>query len=101
VARDLGLAEAAAQDVLDYAHYPDVARLQAGLKQVLRPVRALRPGRVVLMEIDGHARHLGVLGDYSHGHSLIHAYAPARKVVEHRLDASWQARIVKVYALSS
>jgi hypothetical protein len=30
---------------------------------------------------------------------LIHAYAQARKVVEHRLDGPWRDRVVQAYSL--
>lgn len=45
-------------------------------------------------------RHVGFIADYMHGGlSLLHAYAAARKVTEHRLDAVWQARIVGLFDL--
>ncbi len=31
--------------------------------------------------------------------SLIHAYAPARRVVEHRFDEQWHKRLIAVYAI--
>lgn len=37
-------------------------------------------------------------GEFRGGNlTLIHAYAPARKVVEHNLDKYWQQRIVRAY----
>jgi cell wall-associated NlpC family hydrolase len=101
VARDLGLGQAAAQDVCDYAHYPDEARLRGGLERVLQPQDAMAAGCVLLMRVDAHARHLGICAEYSGGQgwSLIHAWAPARKVVEHRLDAGWQQSVAGIYRL--
>ena len=49
---------------------------------------------VVTMRFEGEARHMGILADYPHGgFSIIHSYAVARKVIEHRLDSLWQSRI--------
>ncbi len=78
-----------------YGHYPDADYLRTQLEAVLQPIEALVEGCVVLMRHDGTARHLGVVGDYvGGGLSLIHAYAPAKSVVEHRLDDEWRGRIV-------
>jgi cell wall-associated NlpC family hydrolase len=79
-----------------YGHYPDADYLRAQLEAVLQPAKTLFAGGVVLMRHDCTARHLGVVGDYAAGGglSLIHAYAPAKAVVEHRLDDEWRARIV-------
>lgn len=78
-----------------YGHYPDADHLRAQLEAVLQSAEALAEGCVVLMQHDGTARHLGVVGEYAGDElSLIHAYAPAKSVVEHRLDEQWRARIV-------
>ncbi len=91
-------------DETDYGHIPDEARLWNGLCRVLHLIDkdVLQPGDVALMRIDGNARHVGIVSSYAlpvtggepTSLSLIHAYAPARKVVEHRLDDMWQRRIV-------
>lgn len=55
------------------------------------------PGDVVVMRFDNQ-RHAGILGEYIYGGlSLIHAYSMSRKVVEHRLDEVWQARIIGAF----
>jgi len=66
--------------------------------------RVRRPalGRVAVMRFEGEklSHHLGVFGDYPFGGlSLIHAYAQSRKVVEHRFDEAWSARVVAVFVL--
>lgn len=67
---------------------------------ILIDMTEAQPGDVVLMAFDGDPSHMGILGDYPHGGlSLIHAYAPLRKVVECRLDEVWLARIVSAYRL--
>lgn len=57
-----------------------------------------RSGDVVLMAFDGEPRHVGLLADYPHGGlMLIHTYSRVRKVVAHRLDSFWAARITEVF----
>ena len=55
---------------------------------------------IALFRIDGTARHLGIIVQDSDYPTLIHAYAPARKVVEHRLDEEWERKIVACFEIS-
>lgn len=97
----------AACDRRDYGHYPDEQRLYESLARYLTavPPAALQPGDACLMRIDGTARHLGIIGEYccaadsakARYLTLIHAYAPARRVVEHRLDVQWRERAVAAF----
>lgn len=95
VAREAGVLTA--HEAADYRRRPDGHTLRAKLNQHLTPVRTseLQPGDVVLLAFDGVDTHVGLIGDYPvPGElSLIHAYLPARKVIEHRLDAIWRNRI--------
>jgi cell wall-associated NlpC family hydrolase len=85
-------------DSLGYGHFPDEAALRAGLASALWPVGELSAGCIVLMKIEGRTQHLGIVGNYEEGElSLIHAYAPHRKVVEHRLSEDWRGRIVAIF----
>ncbi len=86
-------------DELDYPHYPDSVHLQEVLGNLLYPVdvSAVSAGDVVLMNIDSNPQHLAIATNTG----IIHAYAPARAVVEHALDAWWRERIVAVYRLQS
>lgn len=84
-----------------YGHVPDSGLL---LQQLARcsdqrlAVDGMKSGDVALTQIDGNAQHLGVVSDYPlGGHGLIHAYAPARKVIEHGLDDAWRKSIVAVF----
>jgi hypothetical protein len=92
-----------AYDQRTYGHRPDCAYLERMLGMCLRPVSLThkRPGDVLLLRIEGRAQHLALVSDYPAAGSLgmIHAYAVARKVVEHRLDESWEAAIHGVYSL--
>jgi NlpC/P60 family putative phage cell wall peptidase len=72
----------------------DNQMIQLCVKYLVRVAKP-RLGSVVAMRFDATTRHMGILGDYpGGGFSLIHAYAVSRKVVEHRLDELWRARIV-------
>ncbi len=84
-------------DALDYGHLPDEQRLFASLKKHCKGARILRASLIGLFKVDGSARHLGVIGQQKGYLTLIHAYAPARQVVEHRLDEQWERKLVKLF----
>lgn len=94
VARELGLP---AEDLTGYGRRPDSGELERLCREQMRPIalKAARPGDVYLIEIDGRPQHLAFATDVG----LLHAYAPARKVVEHCIDAGWRARLVAAFAL--
>ena len=73
------------------------------LDEYLEPIdrRDLQPADIVLIAFGGVETHLGMIGDYpAPGElSLIHAYLQARKVVEHRFDASWRQRVTAAYSI--
>lgn len=101
VAHELGLS-AARHDDTSYGHQPDTEKLYDGLMSALFPVDEIlmREGDVVLLTVDGRAQHLGIVADYPEGgFGLIHAYAPARRVVEHRLDDEWMRAIAGVFRI--
>lgn len=93
----------AAQDETDYGHNPDPDYLRAKLESVLMLIdnKNARAGDIALFSIDGRAQHLALLADYPCADelSMIHAYAPARKVIEHRLDAHWRKQMVAVFRM--
>lgn len=81
-----------------YGHYPDTIHLRAQLEAVLCPAAQPQAGGVLLLTHDGRAQHLAIIGQLGNGDlTLIHAYAPARSVVEHRLDDDWRTRIAAAY----
>ena len=92
VARDLGLSTF---DVTGYARRPAEGEVASGCWQHLAPVAAAFPGDVLLFEVDGQPQHLGFATDIG----LLHAYAPMRRVVEHRLDDNWRGKIVAAFRL--
>ena len=83
-----------------YGHAPDSHLLKAQLTHHLLEVskEAVQSGDIGLFCIDGSARHLGIMAMYdADSYGLIHAYAPARRVVEHRMDAGWWQSLDAVY----
>lgn len=86
-------------DETDYPHQPDVSRLQAMLSGLLQPVAIehIAAGDILLLRIDESPQHLAIVSDSGDGFGIIHAYAPARSVVEHGLDDWWRERITAVF----
>lgn len=92
VARDCGLP---VLDMTGYARTPDgtlVAQMAAQAVQI--PCEWAQPGDLYLMRFQTEPQHLAIVTE----HGIIHSYAGARKVVEHRIDEMLAARIVAAYA---
>lgn len=91
---------ARALDACDYGSRPDAMRLQATLEQALcLRTGSAQPGDVLLLKIQGAPQHLALVSDYPQPGALgmIHAYALARRVVEHRYDDAWQQATHAIY----
>lgn len=88
-------------DKNDYGRNPDGKRLFDALAERLIQVDTgdVRPGDVGLFCVDKRPQHLAIVSDYPAMGELgmIHAYAPMRKVVEHRMDAAWRERMVAAF----
>lgn len=53
---------------------------------------------IVMLHFNGEPHHMGIIGRMPYGAlSLIHADSILGKVVEHRFNETWQARIVAVW----
>lgn len=97
VAHDLGLTTF---DVSGYGRYPQADLLRRHLAEQCTPVDVVQPGDVVLMRFETDPQHVALVGDYRYGGlSLIHAFAPSRKVVEHQCDSLWRGRLLGAYSL--
>jgi cell wall-associated NlpC family hydrolase len=95
--RDCGVA---LDDFRLYGREPDITRWQAAMVANLgAPIRPpLQAGDVVALRTLRHPHHVAIVGDYPGGLlSLIHASGEHGRVVEHRLDATYRARITHVY----
>ena len=103
----LGLAfDGAGVEALDVPHYgtrPDAMLLKQKLDTHLQGIEKtdVRAADILLLKIDGMPQHLALLTDYPMAGELgmIHAYAPAREVVEHRYDAHWRRDTYGAYRL--
>lgn len=88
----------------DYSHLPDEQYLRNSIEMFLWASSAStpRPGEIALMKVDGRVQHLGIIAMHPIHEvpTIIHAYAPARKVVEHVLDNRWHAAIMQRYKLA-
>lgn len=88
-------------DRTDYGRDPHKDGLARAMEANLGPpvADAMRSGDVVLMDIEGAPRHVGLLADYPEPGELmlIHAYGPSRRVVEHILNDDWRGRVIAVY----
>lgn len=107
VARELGLRSRQGValetvDRRDYTHYPSIDELRQQLAAHLHELHheVLLPGDVLLLAIEGRAQHLAMVSEVSQSVSIIHAYAPARKVVEHVMDAQWKHNIVAIFRVA-
>lgn len=82
-------------DITHYSHQPDTEVLRATLDRLLYPipVSGIKESDIALFNIDNMPQHMGIVTNIG----LIHAYAPARKVVEHALDAYWHSKLVAGY----
>lgn len=87
-------------DEQDYSHLPDTVRLECILLRLMQPIAVcdIRQGDVAMLRVDDRPQHLAIVSD---GPGLIHAYAPARGVVEHALDAWWRARLHAGFRITS
>jgi cell wall-associated NlpC family hydrolase len=84
-----------------YSPIPDGQLLHAGVASHLgEPVTGpLRPGDVVLLRWHQHPNHVALVTDYPIAGelALLHSYAKAERVVEHRLADPWPRRIVAAW----
>jgi NlpC/P60 family putative phage cell wall peptidase len=86
-------------DEADYSKAPNGEYLTAKLDALFPsvPFEEMAAGDLALFLIDGNPQHLAILSDFEGGLGMIHCYAQARGVVEHRLDDEWKSKLVKVY----
>lgn len=88
-------------DETDYPHMPDCARLHERLlaSMIAIPKDETAPGDIVLLRIHQYPQHLAIVSDWAEGTGIIHAYAPARAVVEHPLDTGWKQAIAAAFRI--
>ena len=89
-------------DETSYSHYPDIHILRNTLASSMQEIikENIENGDVLLLSIDNNPQHLAIASDISGTRAIILAYAPARGVVEHILDAWWHDRIVAAFRIT-
>jgi len=60
-------------------------------------LRKVHPGAVLALQEKTFPCHCGIVASDVHGLTLIHAYAPRRRVVEERLTPEWWAKVLAVF----
>lgn len=90
------------EDETNYSHSPDTKKLREKLAHSLQgiSISEINSGDILLLNIDGQAQHLAIVSDMADGLGIIHAYAPARAVVEHPLDTWWREKIVVAFRVA-
>lgn len=101
VARELGIKEAAQWDGdprHGYGRQPEPGTLLAACADYLQPIQMNKVGLgdILLMRFRQDPQHFAIVSALGPMY-IIHAYAQARRVVENRVDALWQSRIVRAY----
>ena len=81
-------------DRTDYARVEE-GGLEAVFDEQLDLADGLQPGRVMLIKLPGQRwpRHCGIVSDIG----MIHVWEVPGRCVEHRISASWVARVVRCY----
>lgn len=89
----------AGYDEVTYSKEPDGAYLTEKLTSLLDevPIAEAQAGDLALFKVRENPQHMAFLTDYENTLGMVHSYAPARRVVEHRLDDDWKQRLVKVF----
>ena len=97
--KDANGVKLSAYDEITYPKEPDGAYLIQKLTGILTevPIAEARAGDLALFKVRENPQHLAILTDYEGTLGMIHCYAQARRVVEHRLDDDWKSRLLKVF----
>jgi cell wall-associated NlpC family hydrolase len=83
------------QDRVDYARWPEAEALATALAaHGAVPVVLPEPGDILLFVLAGRAQHVALCTAHE---QMIHAYAPAGKVVEGSIGAVWRRRLQQAY----
>jgi len=83
-------------DITNYTQvsYKFILRPNLDKHFIKKPVAQI--GDILLFEFDKQDQHVAIKTDIG----IIHSYALARKVIEHRLDDSWLGKVKAVYSFA-
>jgi hypothetical protein len=83
-----------------YGRLPDGDALRMQAESYCGAPAPLALGTLAVLRFAVEPQYLAIIGNHpTGGFTLIHALMSARKVVEHRLDVTWKARILSTYRL--
>jgi NlpC/P60 family putative phage cell wall peptidase len=103
VARVLGIEGAAEYDAClearGYGHIPDPTMLTIMAKRFLLPINFddMQVADILVMRFAVEPQHFALISEAKCAR-IIHAYAEARRVTEHGMDALWRSRVVRAYS---
>lgn len=92
----------ASYDNTSYPHTPDTTKLLGHLHHLLipKPITKLKKADICLFNINGNPQHLAIITEaHLQTATMIHAYAQARKVIEHELDEHWRQSMVAAFQI--
>ena len=86
-------------DEPNYPRQPNANFFISKLQEVLFeiPKEEAAPSDLGLFAIQGNPQHVAIFSNFLGDLGIIHSFAPARRVVEHRIDKEWQSKLVKVF----
>lgn len=93
-ARNLGFD---VEDCVDYEMRPDPDRLSRMVRKQLVEVAEPKLGSVLLLHFNHRTRTAFHFGIVTGPDSMVHGYAPARKVVEHPLSERWREHVSAIF----
>lgn len=94
----IGISQELGLEVVDqrgYSRLPKNDEMRELIEQQCDPIAAPEVGALLYMRYSG-TLHLAIVTRLDPIY-VIHAYQPAGKVVEHRLDSSWLRRVSRIY----
>ena len=104
VSRELGIIDKnggllASHDMTDYSWLPSGDALKSKLSELLSVVstKDIKDGDIGLFTLDNNPQHVAIFASSNEGYTLIHAYAPSRKVVEVNFDDFWRMHLHAVF----
>ncbi len=85
-------------DFKGYGRKPDRDKLTLACNRYLIPIQLgeIQPADIVVMRFESDPQHFGLITGVK-PHTIIHAHAMARKVVEHGIDHIWRNRFVRAW----
>lgn len=83
------------RDRQDYSARPEGEKLvEALVEHGASPVESIMPADILLFRYDGQPQHVALVTSEN---TMIHSFAPARRVVETTIGSYWKRRLISIY----